>query len=84
MIRAVVSVLRRVPRLVAREAAEERRQRDLLRYQGAETDSATWICPLHSDAWRRPDGTLRRLVGGIVLPLSEEDAEDFHGYGWTA
>ena len=79
-LRSLIAVLHRIPRLLRFELAERQRHDGLLRYLGAETATATWICALHGDAWRRADGTMRRLVGGSVLPLSVADAEDLHGY----
>ena len=81
---AALRVLRRLPNAVRREAAAERRRREMGRYLDAELRSSTWVCELHLDAWRRPDGTFRRVVGSgvatMVMPLSEWDAEDFHGW----
>lgn len=79
-LRAAIRILRDVPRQVREARAAELRRDSLLRYLDDEEQQATWTCQLHRDAWRRPDGSFRWLVGSQVLPLAEWDAEDFHGY----
>jgi hypothetical protein len=47
------------------------------------TADATWVCELHGDAWRRPDGRFVRVMPGswpLFMAMSRMDAEDFHGY----
>lgn len=85
LIRSLIAVLRRIPRLIADELEEREFRAALERRWRESLAEATWQCQLHGgDVWRGPDGRFRKVTGTFIAPITEWQAEDFHGYAAAA